>query len=289
MTAYKLLEKGFKNIKIIAEKFESTPSFNAGALIELVHSYEGEKLKEMNGLFKSTFLEYKKILEHNHFLFSKSVREVDYYFDYQLKGIGLWYLNEQGLVDIKKIKLKFKNNSNPLGILYHCKTYFVDPFIFMPDLLNYLKSNNVSVELGRKVLAFEELQSKFIFNCTGLGSQNLIKDGFNKLMPICGHAIYLNDEILGKLNYIILIKNVKNLTGVDLEGAFYFMPKLKGFIGGTFMKEYKGDDRELNEKMWKGILERAKLIFSGEGNEMLNKNIDYQNCVKTNINLKPKF
>ena len=79
MTAVKLINLGFKNIVVIGENLEETPSFWAGGLIDLVHDREGGNLKIMNDYFEETFNQYKQILNRGPLskLFKDSVKEVN--------------------------------------------------------------------------------------------------------------------------------------------------------------------------------------------------------------------
>jgi hypothetical protein len=280
-TALKLHEKGYKNIKIIGESFDNyMTSFLAGGLIEVVCKYTDEKLDKMNKLFEETFLEYKKILDSTKYPFLKScIREVDLYTDCIVDKNGLGYLINKGIIKNQKVKLKIKSKSKVVNqlIVDNCKTFHVNPEMFMNKLMAYLKSNGVIIEL-RKINHFDEIDSKNIFNCSGLGSSQLNND--NEVYPICGHAITLNDRSMSKLNYILLFKNLKQLTGLDIEGTFYFMPKSSGFLGGTFIENYDGVDTDLNQKEYNKIIERTLLIFKG---------IKPRSIEKNEIKMLPKF
>jgi hypothetical protein len=262
-TALRLLELGYKKIKLVGEDFENIVSYAAGGLIDTVYEYKRENLKRINQLFKDNYMEYKKIANGEKYTFlAGSIKEVEYYSNYLLRDSGCGYLINKGILPFQNVNLRLRQGNKIFNnmIVQNTKTFHVVPSLYLSKLYSYLKSNNCIFE-KKNLSSFYEIDSKIIFNCTGLGSYSLNND--IEVRPICGHFITLNDESFSKLNYIILINNLKEVTNIDLPGIFYFMPKSSGYIGGTFIQDYKGDDKKFNQEMINGIMERARLIFNG--------------------------
>ena len=54
---------------------------------------------------------------------------------------------------------------------------------------------------------------------------------------------------------------VKTPEDIAKLPTFYYMPKGEGVVGGTFVKNYAGENKEYNEKEFRGIVERSRGIF----------------------------
>lgn len=261
-TAMQLINRGFTNLKIITEKSEDIASFTAGGLVDLALDYKDQELLKMNELFESNFLEYQKILKGEKYEFLQtSLKTVEYYFDHNLNS-GIGNLIKKGILPCEKVNLQLMNKYTVVNSfqVYNSKTFQVIPLIYMSKIKDYLISKGVKFEI-KKISFFSEIDSKYVFNNSGLGSFHLNKD--EKVFPICGHVITLNDEKIGELNYIMIFKNLTKITGFKVDGAFYFMPKSSGLIGGTFIEDYDGSNHRYNQLMLTKVLERARFIFHG--------------------------
>lgn len=131
----------------------------------------------------------------------------------------------------------------------------------MENLLKFVKEKLKIPINFKKISSFQEIDSKIIFNCSGLGSRELNKD-FGAV-PICGHSIYLNNEKYGEYDYIINFNNMKKLGVENIDGNLYFMPKLSGFLGGTFVMGNDGKEEDLNKKLFSKLIHNARFIFNG--------------------------
>jgi D-amino-acid oxidase len=264
VTALTLYFRGFKNIKLVGEKFLGTPSFGAGGLIDFSLStiYKPEQINIMNELFKFTFQEYQEIAKGKHKFIKYGVREVDYLTDFFQDNAGLNYLSNIGMIPkMKKVKVKFGEKNPTVRELYHFKTYHVVTHTFMTSLLYTIEKLKIPIDY-RKLSSFNDIKSGVIFNCSGLGSRELNND--LNMYPICGHGFTLQDEKLGNMDYIMRITEVPELKGSLINGSIYFMPKTSGFVGGTYIKNYDGSDENMNKEYIKQIFARSKLIFEGK-------------------------
>jgi len=278
-TALKLHTLGYKNVKIVGEKFEDTPSQWAGGLFEfsLNSIYKKENIKYLNDIFTTTFSEYKKIYDNKHEILSKGVKFVDYYTDFYEEGIGLSYLANVGLIPkIKKVNLKIETNKNLTLNLFHYKTFHIVTRVFMDHLLEKVKERNIPVEF-KKINNFNDIKSEVIFNCTGLGSRELNND--KEVYPVCGHGFVFKDIKYADHDYILRLTAVPGLEGKLIGGSLYFMPKTSGFIGGTYLKDYDGKDDEYNKMQITNLMERSRFLYHG----IISQEKKYHK------NMKPKF
>jgi hypothetical protein len=83
------------------------------------------------------------------------------------------------------------------------------------------------------------------------------------MYPICGNGVELNDQNLSETNYIIRFNSVPGLENEKINGSFYFMPKLTGFIGGSYIKNYDGSDIKYNKEIVSDMVKRVSFFFKG--------------------------
>jgi D-amino-acid oxidase len=271
VTALTLYFRGFRKIKIIGEKHENIPSTNAGGLFEISLSnktkLDSEEFREMNNYFLLTFYTYREIAKGHHKYIKYGIREVDFYTDFYQTNFGLSYLANIGEINKpEKVRVIFENNKEQRDgldnsfILNHFNTFHINTTVFMQSLLYTVQKLHIQIE-KRKVTSFQDIDTKLIFNCTGLGSKELNKD--QSVYPTTGHGIILRDEENAKNNYIFRLREIPQLEGTPYNGSFYFMPKVTGFIGGTYIPNYYGDSEEINTDNFNIITARAKFIFNG--------------------------
>jgi len=278
-TALKLYHLGYKNVRIVGENFERTPSQWAGGLLEfsLNTIYKKENINYLNEIFTKSFLEYKKIYENKHEFLNKGVKYVDYYSDFAEEGVGLSHLSNNGLIPkIKNIQVQIETNKNLTLNLFHFKTFHIVTGIFMDHMLEKAEEFKIPIEF-KKINNFNEIKSEIIFNCTGLGSNELNND--KEVYPVCGHGFVLNNPSYGNHDYILRLGSIPGLEGKPIAGALYFMPKMTGFIGGTYLKDYDGKDEDYNNIQITNLMERARFLYHG----ILSEEKKYHK------NFKPKF
>lgn len=88
----------------------------------------------------------------------------------------------------KEVILDFGTGTKRKMIAYD-DSIFMDTAIMMVSLTQYLKPRVKFVT--KKVINFKEINSKFIFNCAGLGAGQLNSD--EQVLPVLGHLIMLKD------------------------------------------------------------------------------------------------
>lgn len=260
VTALTLYFRGFKNVKLVGEKSDQTASMGAGGLIEfsLTTIFSPNQIEFMNEMFRHTFIEYQQIVKGEHKFIKYGLKEVDYYTDFYQEGAGLPHLAELKIIPpCKKVILQL-DGAKPMQ-LFHFKTFHIVPNVFMSSLFYTIQKLGIPIEY-KKINSFEEIKSRTIFNCTGLGSRELNKD--QGCYPICGHGVILSEETYSEHDYILRLTEVNELKNIQTNTSLYFMPKVSGFIGGTYMKEYDGKDEKLNKEMITQLVERSKYVFN---------------------------
>jgi D-amino-acid oxidase len=262
ITALTLYNQGYKNIRLIGETFYNTPSFWAGGLLEFYSPFEDKQLKEMNQHFEETYINYLQIIQGKHpFLKNEKecIKVLDFYTDKYSKGSGLHHLSQKGIIPkVKETNIKFGNNTD-LFKMFHLKTIHIVTNTFMQYLYEQILSLKIPIELT-KITSFIQVKEEVIFNCTGLGSSILNND--KDVYPICGHGFILKDEKLSKHQYILNFSNL--LPNSKYGGSLYFMPKLSGFVGGTYLENYYGNNKNEDLKQITNLIERAKSVFMSQ-------------------------
>lgn len=260
VTALTLLQKGYKNIVLIGERFLQTASFHAGGLFDytVFSNNTEDSVRLLNDIFEKTFDTYQEIINRKHAFLTTGARNIDYYTNYYQEGASLHYLSTKGKIPpIKKVKVSVSGSST-FYEQYHFKTVHISTEALLHSMYSNLAERGIKFEY-RKLNSFDEVDSVGIFNCSGLGSRELNND--KDVYPVCGHGIVLKDQSIKDFDYILGILNT-NDTASGL-GSIYFIPKSSGFIGGTFMKDYDGSDDKLNKDIITKLLERAKQLYNG--------------------------
>jgi hypothetical protein len=142
----------------------------------------------------------------------------------------------------KNVVLDFGNGTTCKMVAYD-DGIFIDTAKMMEALQNYLKAKKIQF-VQKKISSFDEIEGKFIINCSGLGSGDLNKDA--SMVSVQGHLVMLNDQNPKDLQHMILVyfDENKNVSGQKVKRSFYIFPKHLpntgvndiGVIGGTFIE-----------------------------------------------------
>ena len=164
----------------------------------------------------------------------------------------------------KDVTLDFGNGTKRPMIVYD-DGIFVDTGLLMQSLRQAVEGKVTFKQ--QKITDFNQIESQFIFNCTGLGARDLSKD--DKVVPVQGHLIMLKDQNVQDLQHMILVyfKEGKTKSGFKVKRSFYIFPKKLlgspqndvGVIGGTFIEG--ADETTPNEEEFFIMLQGAKDFY----------------------------
>ena len=278
-TALYLISLGYKNIKLIGYEKDYITSHIAGGSFRLpavVNPKSAEDKQILYSYMLDTFLTYKNINEGNHILshiLKDTTKDIIMITDDE--NTGAEYFSEIRVTNNnKKIKVKYGDNkSNKYIELFACETMLIHTDEYLRKAFKYIKNlsmdSNSLVKVAIKQVKLnsfddEDVDSSYIFNCSGFGSVELNND--KEMYPGCGHGYILkNQQKENDFNFVLTIKSVPGLENTDYNGTLYFMPKEgdKYFLGGTNIVNYYGDDHHLNRKEWIKVIKRARYFFHG--------------------------
>lgn len=264
-SAYYLNKIGFIDITIVAEKFDSLTSHNAGGLLAPV-SMDNEKTmqKVVDKVGMDAYKFYEAIAKKKHKDFKKGAVIIPTYFENR-KDSGLEPYVGVVMQPAKNVMLDFGNGATRKMVTYD-DGIFIDAAKLMMELDYYLKSKKVKF-VQKKIYSFEEIEGKFILNCSGLGAEKLNMD--TSVISVQGHLIMLKDQNPEDLQHMIFIYSGKAKTkfGQKVKRSFYIFPKHLpntdvrdvGVIGGTFIEGANDDTSNLEE--FEILLSRAKNFY----------------------------
>lgn len=264
-TAYDFIQKGYNNITIMAESFKDLASYRCGGLIAPVSMDNDpamQKIVDQIGINAYKF--YESIAKSQHPHFKKFVRIVPAYFENR-EGSGLEPYVGKVMKKAKDVVLDFGNGTKRPMVSYD-DGMFVDPAELMADLTQYLKDQKVRF-VQKRINKFSDVKTKYVIDCTGLGSATLNKD--DAMVSVQGHLIMLQDQKPEDLQYMVLIyfKDGKTKSGQKIKRSFYLFPKhfpntsadKIGVLGGTFIEG--ATDQTPNTEEFETMIKGAKDFY----------------------------
>ncbi|MDP3372093.1 MAG: FAD-dependent oxidoreductase [Candidatus Paracaedibacteraceae bacterium] len=264
-TAYDLIKKGYTNITIVAEKFENLTSHNAGGLLAPVSMDNDPKMQKIiTKIGIDAYKFYQSIAKGSHEDFKDGAVIVPAYFE-KREDSGLEPYVGVVMQSAKDVVLDFKNGTKRNMVAYD-DGIFIDTTKMMARLSKFLKNKKVKFK-NKKITSFHEIESKFIINCSGMGSASLKND--HKMISVQGHLIMLKNQIPENLQHMILVYYGHHTTksGHAVKRSFYMFPKHLegtsendvGVIGGTFIENATVDTP--NEEEFNIMIEGAKRFY----------------------------
>jgi D-amino-acid oxidase len=263
-SAYKLIAKGYKNITIVAENFDSLTSHNAGGLLAPVSMDNNpamQKIITKVGIDAYKF--YASIAQKEHPDFKEGAIIVPTYFNTR-EDSGLEPYVGTVMQPAKDVLLDFGTGQTQQVVAYD-DGIFIDTATMMTQLTNYLQPR--ATFINQKVTDFAAIKDDYIVNCSGLGAQELTGD--NDLVSVQGHLIMLKDQNPQDLQHMILVyfNEGKTKSGQKAKRSFYMFPKKLpgtgindvGVIGGTFIEG--ATNRTPNEEEFDSMLDGAKTFY----------------------------
>lgn len=243
-SAYDLIKRGYTNITVVAESFKNLTSHNAGGLVAPVSMDNTPAMQiavAQMGIDSYNFFAEVSRGENADFP-SQGAVVVPTYFE-TLEDSELTPYVEAGVMNPHKdVVLDFGNGTQRNMVAFD-DGIFMNTAILM-DSLNRFLSDKVTFKLA-KVTSFAEIETRYVINCTGLGSAELLHD--DEFVPVQGHLVMLQDQNPADLQYMILVYFpgiTTNEHGQTVKRSFYIFPKQDldaeassiGVVGGTFIK-----------------------------------------------------
>ncbi|HVX01075.1 MAG TPA: FAD-dependent oxidoreductase [Candidatus Babeliaceae bacterium] len=241
-TAYDLVQRGYANITVMAEKFDNLTSHNAGGLLAPVSMDNDPEMQVIiNQIGIDAYKFYAEIAKSDgSSLFNGGAVIVPTYF-LNREDSGLEPYVDIVMKPAKDVVLDFGNGTMRQMVVYD-DGIFIDTAKMMASLRSYLESRVVFIQ--QKITDFAQIADKYIINCTGLGSRELNHDA--EFIPVQGHLIMLKDQDPADLQYMILVYFGEYIVadGQKVKRSFYIFPKKLagsdafdiGVIGGTFIE-----------------------------------------------------
>lgn len=240
-TAYELIQRGYTDITVVAERFDRLTSHNAGGLIAPVSMDNDPAMQALvDRIGIDAYRFYASIARGDVPEFRGGAVVVPAYFE-RRDDSGLEPYVGVVMKPAKDVVLDFGNGTRRDMVAYD-DAIFVDAAVMMGRLTEWLRPR-VRFE-QRKVERFSDLPATLVFDCAGLGSGSLNTDG--AMVSVQGHLIMLKDQRPEDLQHMILVyfDEGKTEAGQKVKRSFYIFPKRLpgsgpddvGVVGGTFVE-----------------------------------------------------
>lgn len=264
-TAYDLSKRGYSNITIYADRLDLLTSHNAGGLLAPVSMDNAPDMQaNIDQIGIEAYRFYEGIAKNQNSDFRGGALIVPTYFNNR-EDSGLEPYVGKVMGPAKEVVLDFGNGTTRKMVVYDDGIY-MDTATLMGELRQYIKKQNIQI-VKKKINSFAEVQQKFIFNCSGLGSNQLANDA--SVVPVQGHLIMLKNQTPQNMNYMILVYFGEGKTEADqkVKRSFYIFPKRLansgpkdiGVIGGTFIEG--GNPNTPNLKEFNLLVEGAREFY----------------------------
>ncbi len=258
-TVLVLLQNGYRNITIFAEKFDKLPSNHAGGLWAPFHIGNISEIKDLIieiGVRSYNF--FAKIAKGENRYFSGCAKFMPAYF--KEKNPNLEIFVNSILKPSKKVLVNFGHGNKK--IMYEYSDIMIINTPLTLDRLNKEIRNHGVKYVKRKINSFDEVEQKIIVNCTGYGAKDLCND--NDMVSIQGHLIVLKKQNPKHLNYLLTVPiETGTINGFKVKRLYYIIPRQDpglpktqiGVIGGTLVEG--AGEAHPNTKEFKKIIDRA--------------------------------
>lgn len=254
-SAYHLLQQGFTNITIYAEKFENITSQNAGGI------FMPSKKTPLN-IAQYSYNFYSTIARGKHADFTSGAKILPLYCKSR-EGSGMESYVGVMMQQAKDVTLDFGNGTQRSMVVYD-DGLFVDVPVMMQHLRSYAQKHGVTL-VTLQVTSFAQLSENIIVHAAGL--QAAVLNPQEAMVPVQGHLVMLKNQDFASMQYMISM-NVAAVEMTDdgyfMRRCFYFIPKQLddvhgGLIGATFI-DHATDATPHNEQFAK-IIDHAKWFY----------------------------
>ncbi len=271
--AIELAHRGYKIAGITTKEMYNIPSWRAGGLFSIESILSScDEHDAIEALCVETFKTYQMIERGEHpYIYSDAVRFLPVYCSSNT-DLGLEHLEVLGLIPPREeVTLDFGHGVVHPGY-YKFMSFFMDTTQLMRQLTKEVKRLRIPIQMD-DLQSFDEVREEIIFNCSGMGAQELNQD--SQLMGVRGHLTLLN-ELAGTehMDYMIYTKVIQD----EKEEYLYMLPKsvsvtacdpngvdCRGALGGTFIPSVDelspGELEELDQREFKRLIERHSQFF----------------------------
>jgi D-amino-acid oxidase len=263
-TAFRLIEDGYTNITIVADRFDNLTSHNAGGFLAPSTMDVSPEMKDaMDAICFDAYRFYAEVAQGKSNIFPAQAAVL---MPIYLKRYDERLKDYEGTVMQKPhdVIIDFGN-----GKLHEMKVYddciFMDTDRIMKTLTEFLQDKVHRIQ--KKVAAFDELEQSYVFNCAGLGAKELTND--DAMVSVQGHLIMLSQQNPADMNYMISFYVDPGITenGQKAKRSIYMFPKHFsdtsaadiGVLGGTFIEG--ATYQTPNDKEFELMIERARDFF----------------------------
>jgi len=251
-TAYELVQRGYSNVTVMAQRFDKITSDNAGGLLAPVsmdNAPEIQAIIDQIGIDAYRF--FAAVAKGEQPDFAGGAKIVPSYFETREES-GLEAYVGQVMEPAKEVVVDFGNGTTRDMVVYD-DGIFIDTAVMMAELHTYLEARVTFVE--QKVNNFADLPNNLVFDCAGLGSGVL--NGDQDVVSVQGHLIMLKDQVPADMEYMILVYFDEGHTeaGQKVKRSLYVFPKSLpgtgpndvGVVGGTFVEGGTPETPNLSE------------------------------------------
>lgn len=263
-TAYDLVQRGYTNVVVVAERFDHLTSHNAGGLLAPV-SMDNDPATQavIDRIGLDAYRFYAQVARGEHPHFEAGAMILPAYFDTR-EDSGLEPYVGKVMKPAKDVLLDFGTGTTRRMVVYD-DGIFMDTAVLMRSLTDWLRPRVKFVK--RKVERIADLPGRYVIDCAGLGGGAL--NGDTAMVPVQGHLVMLEGQEPARLRYMILsyLGHARTRSGMDVKRAFYQFPKHLpdtgpndvGVVGGTFIEGADFDTP--NEEEFGIIVENARRFY----------------------------
>lgn len=264
-TSYTLVQKGYKNITIISDRFDPPTSHNAGGNFSpFVTKADRQEDNTLYHIALDSLHFYQDIAKRQNLVFTKGAKILPAYFKNRNTATLEPFVGA-GINPPKSVVLDFGNGTKQTMWVYD-DGVFIDTGAMMQKLTQHLKKNRVKF-VQKHISDLSEISDKYIVNATGLGAAILNDD--KAVTPVQGHLILLKKQNPRHFNHLMFVEfdTFENTYGQKVTRAYYLFPKRipgsskdqVGVIGGTYI--HGATESTPNEQEFDILLQNAKKFY----------------------------
>jgi Glycine/D-amino acid oxidases (deaminating) len=257
LTAIELARKGY-TVRIVAKEIEHISSYKAAGFF--FPRPRKKSTPEECVLFESygmaSYQTYLQIMSGMHPFIKAQPKLMPAYYSPTIDPGFAPYIAHNLIAPPQHVTINFGTDKTYKALQY--TTIFINPAAIMEDLNHAIITLGISISRA-EIKAFDEVPESIIFNCSSLGTRNLITD--SRIIPVQGHLITLkNQPDMALLQYMINFNiPMMNPKGYIKDELIYFAPKESGILGITFLRGQ--DSLTANQHEFDRLLDRCHTFF----------------------------